>query len=520
MLRKRFKNFIYFGLVLGLSLRIGLPSSASDVYELVLQPEGEMLVSPIVLERTDFNVVMLKLENEVEGLMADFGRGMEEVETHDDGFGAGRLIFTEPTKQMQFFLPLDSGLDSLKIEVEPYFEVLDEGPYLNELSASNGPLLAQTYPMISRSDWGADENMRVWNPDWETGSSSGPTYNPCSAIEEEYSHQFSLASKTEYTNAGQPLTWPIAVAKKVEKFVVHHTDSDVRDLNGDSRTDSRDYRAMVRAIYKYHTLSRGWGDIGYNYIIDPLGNIYEGRSGGDGAIGAHSLCFNHGTMGIAIIGNYENNELPEPAFQALVQLIGEKAKKFNINPQGESDFRGKRLGNVFAHRNVRATSCPGDALYAQFDRIRDRAALSSRSFSEPTTSVAELDYNAELIGFIERQDLDPGHRKKLTLKFENTGTKTWDETTWMHVALNNDPDARVVPAVEGKSFVAADLNEDSVRPGKTGTFTVELEAGFKPGSYGFSVSPVINQRFKISRASTYIPFSVNDADYAYEVISH
>ncbi|MFH0837894.1 MAG: SpoIID/LytB domain-containing protein, partial [Patescibacteria group bacterium] len=200
--------------------------------------------------------------------------------------------------------------------------------------------------------------------------------------------------------------------------------------------------------------------------------------------------------------------------------IGKKAKEHGIDPEGSSVFRGKSLFNVIGHKDVRATACPGEQLYAALPRIRERAGLAMRNFSESTLSAAEYDYNAELISDLSIFSLNPGQRKSVTIKFRNTGTKTWDSTTWMHVALNNDPNARVVPVVEDKAFVASDLQEDSVAPGKTGTFTVEVEGGFKAGHYAFQVSPVVNGRYKISRASKYISFKVEAPKYDYEVITH
>ena len=377
---------------------------------------------------------------------------------------------------------------------------------------------AGSLKIIKRNEWGADEELRIWNPD-RSSSGSGSSVNPCSDIEEKYADQFKLTKIVDYTPDGQPLTWPLQYADKVEKFVIHHTDTEIRDINGDSRMDIRDYSEIIRKIYYYHAISRGWGDIGYNYLIDPLGNIYEGRYGGDKVIGAHALCFNHGTMGIAIIGAYDDEPIPAPAKQALINLIAEKGKELGIDPKEVTNFRGKRLANVIGHRDVRATACPGDAFYNQLPEIRDKASLAMRNFS--TNLVAEnLDYNAELIGDIGKVSVGPGGREIVTIKYKNTGKKAWDDSTWMHVSLNNDPNARVVPAVEGKSFVAADLKESSVAPGKTGTFEVEVEGGYRSGYYSFEVSPVINGRYKISRAAKYVSLEVEKPNYDYEVIGH
>lgn len=69
---------------------------------------------------------------------------------------------------------------------------------------------------------------------------------------------------------GHPLVWPIQKVKKISRIVLHHTDTTL---------DGRDDAELIRGIYAYHTLSRGWGDIGYNYIVGQRGHVYEGRAG-------------------------------------------------------------------------------------------------------------------------------------------------------------------------------------------------------------------------------------------------
>ena len=107
-------------------------------------------------------------------------------------------------------------------------------------------------------------------------------------------------------------------------------------------------------------------------------------------------------MGIAIIGDYQESEVPEPAMQALIWLVGSKGKQYGINPDGASNFRGKNLPNVFGHKDVRTTSCPGEQLYSALPRVRDRAALLTRSFSESTLAAEEYDYNAELTSNLKK----------------------------------------------------------------------------------------------------------------------
>lgn len=527
MIKTTLKSVFLSSVTIGLFFAMSPKTMAVDYFEqeVTLQRQGDFLISDVIVDRQAFNSVVIRPEKEIGRLMVNFGNGWEKVESVDDDGGPDHLMVMAPTHSMQFRLDEPGTADSFILKTTLFYYEEDKFSRVTSDLQASTDLTARAYKVITRKEWGADEELRVWNPDksgstGESNEDEKPSVDPCADIAKSYASDFKITAIKEYNDDGQSLTWPLQYASKLEKFSIHHTDSEIRDINGDTITDTRDYQAIVRAIYYYHTVSRGWGDIGYNYLIDPLGNIYEGRAGGDKVIGAHTLCFNHGVLGIAVIGNYQTEEVPEPAMQALIWLIGTKGKQYGIDPQGASDFRGKNLPNVFGHRDVRATTCPGDAFYNELSRVRDRAALAMRSFSESGLTASDYDYNAELVGDLDLSSLGPGERKFITLKFKNTGKKSWDNTTWLHVALNNDPNARVVPVVQDKSFVAGDLQEKSVAPGKTGSFIVELEGGFKPGHYAFQVSPVVNGRYKISRASEYINFQVQDPAYSYEVITH
>ena len=115
--------------------------------------------------------------------------------------------------------------------------------------------------------------------------------------------------------------------EEIKKIIVHHTAS-TKNLD--------DPMQAMRDIYYYHAISRGWGDIGYNYIIDTSGNIYEGRFGGEGVIAAHSGPANHGSIGIAVLGNYQSDQVPEAVTNSLNKLINLKSKIHGFNPAGKS----------------------------------------------------------------------------------------------------------------------------------------------------------------------------------------
>ncbi|MBN2086863.1 N-acetylmuramoyl-L-alanine amidase [Candidatus Peregrinibacteria bacterium] len=497
--------------------------------EVTLQNVGDEMLSEVIFEDKEFYSVSVQLNEVINDLQVDFGKGWEDVEIHNDGFGPEALLFSSPTNSVQF--KRKSG-SSINIKTNIFYYEPDTAPEIggpeafnsSNLSASSS-LLARNYSVIKRSDWGADETLRYWTPEMEEtyskNSSTTKTYvDPCADMEANFTSELGIKNVVNTSPAGDELTWPLQYMKNVYKFVIHHTDSEIRDINGDARMDSRDYEAIIRAIYYYHAISRGWGDIGYNYLIDPLGNIYEGRYGGDNVIGAHALCYNNGTIGIAIIGNYQTENVPEPAQQALISLIASRAKIYRIDPKGTSNIRGDNLPNIIGHRDVRATSCPGAKLYALLPKIRERAALSlnSGAFSEGDLQPGSLDYDAQSLVDFRNVILEPNERKEIKIQFKNIGKKTWDNNTWLHVALNNDPDGRIVPVIEDKAFVAADMQERSVGPGKIGTFIVQIEGGYKPGKFTFEVAPVVNGRYKVSRSSVDIGFTVTEPDFSYQVV--
>lgn len=122
----------------------------------------------------------------------------------------------------------------------------------------------------------------------------------------------------------------------IERIVIH--DTGCSPTSKDCNSDAVDSKDVIGRIYRNHAVQRGWGDLGYNYIIDRQGNIYEGRFGGNGVRGAHvydskrCLNFNTGSVGISVLGNYENAKMPDTAFNSLAMLIGWLSASNNLTP--------------------------------------------------------------------------------------------------------------------------------------------------------------------------------------------
>jgi hypothetical protein len=145
----------------------------------------------------------------------------------------------------------------------------------------------------------------------------------------------------------------------VQKIILHHTDS---------QSNPVDPAADIRAIWYYHAKTLGWGDIGYNYLVDQNGGVYEGRFGGANVIAGHTLGFNTGSMGVAMLGDFTNNIPTNSALGSLESFLGQKSFEYGINPLGSGYFSSSGgsidpktvfTGTIDLHRSYSATACPG-----------------------------------------------------------------------------------------------------------------------------------------------------------------
>jgi hypothetical protein len=155
----------------------------------------------------------------------------------------------------------------------------------------------------------------------------------------------------------------------VTHLIVHHS--------AGSNTSS-DWGAVVLSIWNSHVNTNGWADIGYNYLIDPKGVVYEGRGGGDNVVGAHFCGTNGGTMGTCLMGTYTSENITDTARSRLTSLLAWKACASNINVTATSlhNSSGRNLQHISGHRDGCATECPGGNFYATLGSLR--TAVSTR----------------------------------------------------------------------------------------------------------------------------------------------
>jgi len=186
--------------------------------------------------------------------------------------------------------------------------------------------------------------------------------------------------------AGNEL-WPPAFFA-VRRLTVHHTATE---------SGGSDPAAVVRAIYRYHAVDLGFGDIGYQLLIDHRGCIYEGRtSGADGVPvfqgvagagaaplavnGGHVVGFNAGNVGVALIGEFTDMEPSRPALLSLTRTLAVLAAATRLDPLATGTYVNPITGatlqtaTISGHRDWLATECPGTRLYALLPALRRRVA--------------------------------------------------------------------------------------------------------------------------------------------------
>jgi N-acetylmuramoyl-L-alanine amidase-like protein len=151
----------------------------------------------------------------------------------------------------------------------------------------------------------------------------------------------------------------------VANAIVHHTVNSNSYGPGDSV-------GLLRGIWAYHVQSLGYCDIAYNLLIDNYGVAYEGRLGGidQPVLGAHSLNWNTGTTGIAVLGTFSSVRPSDAALGTLQDLIRWKFKVHGVNPF-EVDY-----AHILGHRDTYSTECPGQALYDYLPATRDYVKFS------------------------------------------------------------------------------------------------------------------------------------------------
>ena len=191
---------------------------------------------------------------------------------------------------------------------------------------------------------------------------------------------FPLERKYEWSNTmfwNHYLIYPDYYNHHKNKIIIHHT---AVDYKPDWTID--DVKKEIQHIYKYHTINRDFGDIGYNFLIDQMWNIYEWRAGWEWAVWMHATSNNVTSIWISLMWNFQYDTPTVEQMKSLVNLVTAIAKYYHIDPQGysytfstnndeEPYVVAEKNPNIMWHKHVKATSCPGSNLEKFLPKIRD-----------------------------------------------------------------------------------------------------------------------------------------------------
>lgn len=199
-------------------------------------------------------------------------------------------------------------------------------------------------------------------------------------------------------------------AEGVVNAVVHHT------VNANNYS-AASVPALLRSIQAYHQDAQAFDDIGYNFVVDRFGTIWEARAGGADrpVVGGHTAGFNTGSVGVAVLGTFDGAAPSEAAIDAVARIIAWKLAPRNVDPNGTVTVisnGGDRhpagvpvtVNTIDGHRSLGATGCPGAALFARLGDIRARAAAYLPLVTGELTGLDRIGNQMRLTGFALRRD--------------------------------------------------------------------------------------------------------------------
>jgi len=291
------------------------------------------------------------------------------------------------------------------LTIDPGTSPADANPTGAPAAKAQGAAAQPT--IITRAQWGADESLR----------NCTPSYSPT-----------------------------------IKVGFVHHT------VGSNTYTASQS-AGILRGIYAYHVNGNGWCDVGYNFLVDRYGQIFEGRAGGVDrpVIGAHTLAFNYNTFSVSAMGTFSTATAPQAMLNSMSQVLGWKLAMYDRDPRGtqvltSAGGSGARwpsgtnvtFNAIAGHRDAYATECPGDALYGQLADLRAMASsyiVAGARLTVPATMRA----GAPPV-------LSPDGRFRLTMQadgnlviYDSSGRAQWATATFVPDSyLRVQPDGNVV----------------------------------------------------------------------------
>jgi len=305
--------------------------------------------------------------------------GHDHYEMIEDGLHFGELVFTDDqTRFVQYRVRIDRDRNG-RVPVISAIRLQFISPgasdaELLETVESKTPANRTIAPAIRTGTVSESDDSRLKQAGGDQVLDNGSYPLPDYVDRETWSAYLDLTNTASRTPTN------------VTHLVVHHSAGS---------TNAADFAAVVRSYWNYHANGRGWGDIGYHWLVDPNGVLYQGRAfnldGNKNIMGTHAGGFNTNSMGICVIGDYTNIRPSEIAVGTMNEVLAWKADERGIDPMGSSlhNPSGNVQRHIVGHRDVTSTQCPGNRFYTMLPDIRRQVALLVESWFDPGQIVVE-----------------------------------------------------------------------------------------------------------------------------------
>ncbi|KUL37598.1 N-acetylmuramoyl-L-alanine amidase [Actinoplanes awajinensis] len=326
----------------------------------------------------DSDGVATRIQGQAGGLPAGLRLDLIDPGREPGGSGGGMVLEEDPT-----------GAPSASTSVSPSASPSSEGTPSESPStgvpSSSAPsslppatLPSSSVPSPSRTT--AAATTATTTP---PATASTPAPVPTSTV--PVKAQFPAYVSRKQWSADETIVGPVSVAPEVKALWVHHT---VHTANSNDYSCA-DSAAIVRSIQIYDVKSNGWSDLGYNYMLDKCGTLFEGRRGGveTPVVGAHTVGFNTGYAAVAVLGDYRSAPSNDAIETTIAQLAAARLGKYGYNPTssvtvvaGVTNGKWKQgdkvtVPRLAGHSDMDATLCPGANLYTRLPAIRAKSQL-------------------------------------------------------------------------------------------------------------------------------------------------
>ncbi|WP_100497666.1 N-acetylmuramoyl-L-alanine amidase [Geodermatophilus chilensis] len=353
-----------------------------------------------------------------------------DAETGSPVRGGTAPLWTGPATAVEAELVTRAGAQPTDVQldlVDPGDSAADGSLGTPDITETADAAVAMP-PVFSRAQWGADEKMMSWTPQY---------------------------------------------ASTIKAATLHHT-AGSNDYTADQ------VPAILRSTYAYHAKSLGWGDIGYNVLVDKFGRLWEGRAGGlsSTVVGAHAGGFNTSTFGVSMMGNYDVVDTPQAMVDSVAAIIAWKFSLYGVDPRGTTTLTsggtdkfaaGARatLPTVFAHRDTKYTACPGKYGYARMGEIRDKVAARMADTKSPIAT--RYDSDAGLRAWLGAPVGDEQSEAGVTWQVYTNGARLYSSPTGgVRLVLGGILDRYL--AAGGPAVLGPPITDDAPTPGGRGAF--------------------------------------------------